>query len=211
MSFFEKNKAFRFVLYTAAVAAAAGVGVLLGQVASDYELRYLLDRKFCGTYRGIDVYKSGEINADNFLGHIYMLEAAPSELTDCCKSLYFIGGELPIPRNETGHTQALGLTQGEKIYISTESYSADVLLHELFHAYDNHYGNSSDKDFLAVYGLEQAKLYVSGGYGDQRASEFFATAGAMYLLNPEDLLLLAPETYNYFTINIKLGEDSNQW
>lgn len=209
MRLFENNRAFRFVVYAAAVIAAAGVGVLLGQVASDYELRFLLNREFCGTYKGIDVYKSGEINDENVLGHIYVLKAAPSELTDCCKSLYFIGGELPIPKNETGHTQALGLTQGDKIYISTNSYSADVMLHELFHAYDNRYGNSSGKDFMSVYDREQTKLYVAGGYSDQRASEYFATAGALYLLNPEDLLLLAPETYNYFCINVKFEEESS--
>ena len=209
MRLFENNKAFRIGVYAAAVIAAAGVGVLLGQLASDYELRFLLNREFCGTYRGIDVYKSGEINDENVLGHIYVLDAAPSELTDCCKSLYFIGGELPIPKNETGHTQALGLTQGEKIYISTNSYSADVMLHELFHAYDNRYGNSSDKDFMSVYSREQTKLYVAGGYSDQRSSEYFATAGALYLLNPEDLLLLAPETYNYFCINVKFEEESS--
>lgn len=211
MSFWGRSKILRFGIYVAAVVAAAGIGVLLGQFASDYELRYLLDREYCGTYRGIDVYKSGEINADNFLGHIYMLEAAPSELTDCCKSLYFIGGQLPIPRNETGHTQALGLTQGEKIYISTDSYSPDVMLHELFHAYDSRYENSSDEDFLEVYSCEQTKLYVAGGYSDQRPSEYFATAGAMYLLTPDELLLLAPETYNYFSINVNFKEDSNLW
>lgn len=209
MRLFENNKAFRIGVYAAAIIAAAGVGVLLGQLASDYELRFLLNREFCGRYRGIEVYKSGEINDENVLGHIYVLDAAPSELTDCCKSLYFIGGELPIPKNETGHTQALGLTQGEKIYISTNSYSADVMLHELFHAYDNRYGNSSDKDFMSVYSREQTKLYVAGGYSDQRPSEYFATAGALYLLNPEDLLLLAPETYNYFCINVKFEEESS--
>lgn len=209
MRLFENNKAFRYGVYAATVIAAAGVGILLGQLASDYELRFLLNREYCGTYRGIEVYKSGEINDENVLGHIYMLEAAPLELTDCCKSLYFIGSELPIPKNETGHTQALGLTQGDKIYISTESYSADVILHELFHAYDNRYGNSSDKNFMSVYEREQTKLYIAGGYSDQRPSEYFATAGALYLLSPEELLLLAPETYTYFCINVQFEEESS--
>ena len=74
MRLFENNKAFRIGVYAAAIIAAAGVGVLLGQLASDYELRFLLNREFCGTYRGIDVYKSGEINDENVLGHIYVLD-----------------------------------------------------------------------------------------------------------------------------------------
>ena len=44
------------------VACAAVVGVFLGHMVSSYEMRFMLSRKYCGTYRGIEVYKSGSIN-----------------------------------------------------------------------------------------------------------------------------------------------------
>ena len=56
-----------------------------------------MTRKFCGNYRGIDVYKCGELNNDNFLGHIYMLEKAPDALAESCEALYFTGEALSVP------------------------------------------------------------------------------------------------------------------
>ena len=127
----------QIVKRAAIIVLAVAVGIGLGFFITNYETRYLLNRKFCGTYRGIDVYKSGEINADNFVAHAHVLESAPDILVDACTEMYFTGEDLDIPVAGKLGGKALGITQGSVIYISTDSFNADVILHELFHAYDN--------------------------------------------------------------------------
>lgn len=186
----------RTIKYIIVIVAALAAGVFLGRFITNYETRYLLDREFCGSYRGIDVYKCGEINPDNFIGHAYMLEQAPEAIVECCTDMYFIGGELSIPA--TGGGVALGLTQDSTVYISTDSFDADVVYHELFHTYDNANGNISEsEEFLDIFYREQGGVFVEVIDSDDYAAEFFAAAGAQYLLEPETLKLAAPETYEY--------------
>lgn len=186
----------RTIKYIFVIAVALAAGIFLGRFITNYETRYLLDREYCGSYRGIDVYKCGEINAENFIGHAYMLEQAPDVIVECCTDMYFIGGELSIPASGG---VALGLTQDSTVYISTDSFDADVIYHELFHTYDNANDDISEsEEFLDIFYREQSGVYVEVVDSNDYAAEFFAAAGAQYLLEPETLKLAAPKTYEYF-------------
>jgi len=202
----SKNNAIslQFVKYVVVIAAAVIIGIFLGKFITNYETQYLLNREFCGTYRGIDVYKSGEINAENFIGHAHLLESAPDALVECCTAMYFTGEDLFIPASGG---KALGLTQDSTVYISTATFNIDVIYHELFHAYDNAHGKVSDsEEFLRIVDKEQSKVFVELIDEDMFAAEFFAAAGAQYLLEPAILKLAAPETYDF--IHNLIGSES---
>lgn len=193
------------------IAAACAFGILLGVMMTDYELRYLMTREFCGNYRGIDVYKCGKLNDENFWGHIYMLEKAPDPLAESCEALYFTGESLAVP--EIGQDgSALGLTQNTTIYITTESFYPDVLYHELFHAFDNSNGKISDSDeFARIYEREGDYVMDTGGENGSRTAEFFASAGAEYLLTPETLRKKAPETFEFIDKLIDAYGETDLW
>lgn len=188
----------RFVKYAVVIVGAVVIGILLGRFITNYETRYLLNREYCGRYRGIEVYKSGEINADNFIGHAHVLESAPDALVETCSVMYFIGEDLDIPASGGNGGKALGLTQDSTIYISTASFNIDVILHELFHAYDNANNKiSSSPEFLSIVDKEGSKVFVELFDESQFSAEFFAAAGAQYLLEPKILKDAAPETYRF--------------
>ncbi len=195
MSILHSDK-LRNVKYIIALALAVIIGIFTGRFITDYETRYLLSRKFCGTYRGIDVYKCGEINDLNFIGHANMLESAPDKLVECCTEMYFTGDELSVAGKS--HSNALGVTQDSRIFISTCSFDADVMYHELFHAYDNTHKATKSDEFVKAYEAEKSAVYVEVIDDDAYPQEFFAAAGAIYLLQPELLEVTAPKTYDYF-------------
>lgn len=180
----------------------AVIGIFVGKTIAAYETGYLLNREYCGSYRGIEVYKSGEINDENFLQHVVMLRDAPEKLVECCDKMYFIGGSLPIRTSGS----ALGVTQDSTVFITTDSYGPDVLVHELFHTYDNRYGASSSSDFDSIYEAEKYKIPVSSGYDEKHRAEFFATAGAVYIVSPAELLKKAPNTFFYINEILELYE-----
>lgn len=187
-----ERKPFRAVKYGIAILFAGILGILLGRFLTRYETRFFLNREYCGNYRGIEVYKSGEIDGENAACHLQMLERAPAALTDGCTALYLTRGALPVP-------DALGLTQDTTVFITTDSFYPDVLLHELFHAYDRANGALSDSaGFRAVYGREREAVAVACLVPESDRAEFFATAGAQYLLSPLDLRENAPETFAFF-------------
>ncbi len=195
----------QFVKYVVVILAALIGGVFLGKFITDYETRYLLSREYCGSYRGIDVYKCGEINAENFIGHAHMLEQAPDILVEPCTVMYFTGGDLSIPIVGQKDSVALGLTQDTTVYISTDTFNIDVIYHELFHVYDNANGEfSKTEEFLRIFEKEKEKVFVEVINEEDYPAEFFAAAGAQYLLEPEILQLAAPETYEY--IDKLIGE-----
>ena len=123
-----KRRTFRILTGAAVLVAVAAIGIFLGKLVSSYELRFFLNREFCGEYRGIDVYKSGAIDKENCVSFIYTLEAIPEELTECCDTLYFTAEDLSLPIYD-GRNKALGLTQDSTIYISTEYFSEEVYPH----------------------------------------------------------------------------------
>lgn len=196
----------KFIKYVVIIVAAVTIGIFLGKFITNYETRYLLNREYCGKYRGIEVYKSGTINADNFIGHAHLLEAAPDVLVECCDVMYFTGDDLNVPSVGGSFGKALGLTQDGTIYISTSSFNIDVIYHELFHAYDNKHDKISESfEFLRIVDKERDKVFVELHDEDMYAAEFFAAAGAQYLLEPEILKNAAPETYDF--IDKLINED----
>ena len=182
------------------VLVSAAVGLVLGYLVSNQELRYMFSREYRDTVKGIEIYTCGTINEENYLAHKSMLAYAPEELAECCGKIYFTGSELPIPANDTGFGQALGITQGNTVYVSTLTYGADVVLHEMFHAYDHEHGmpSSNDGDFIVAFGEESERIRIAAASESLLASEFYAESGAMYIISPFELRIRAPKTYSYF-------------
>ncbi len=202
----DRKKVHKVIRLAVIVIVSAIIGIILGHCVSNYEMRFMLDRKYCGTYRGIDVYKVGQVDADNFKDHAYMLSQAPDELVEACERMYFTGTDLDIPSNDAGINSALGLTQDRTVYISTRTFGADVLYHELFHAYDNYKGMLSQNslDFITAFNEEQYRVFTAVVDPSQASAEFFAQAGAVYLISPFELQTNAPKTYNYFNSLLRL-------
>lgn len=193
-----ERKTFRTVKYGIAIFLAGIVGIFLGRFLTRYETRFFLNREYCGSYRGIEVYKCGEVDGENAAFHLQMLEQAPKPLTDSCTAIYLTCGPLPVPEGG-GNAVALGLTQETTVFVTTDSFYPDVLLHELFHAYDRENGALSDSaEFRAVYDREREGILVACVVPESDRAEFFATAGAQYLLSPLMLSETAPETFAYF-------------
>ncbi len=195
----EKNTvSLRTVKWILIIIAAVIVGIFAGQFITSYETQFLFNREYCGSYKGIEVYKCGEINGTNAAAHLRLLETVPDALTETCSAIYLTGGSLSVPIIGTEDGKALGLTQNTTIYISTDSFNIDVLYHELFHAYDNANGKLSSSDEFAKIAEEEGKMFYLEGYTDSSMpAEIFASAGAMYLLEPEHLDFSAPKLYAY--------------
>ena len=192
-------KAFRILRGAIILIAVAVIGIFLGKLVSSYELRFMMNREFCGEYRGIEVYKSGDINKENCLSFVYTLKAMPEELTECCEILYFTAEDLPLPVYDGVKNKALGLTQGSTVYISTEDFAEEVIIHEFFHAYDNYHGLLSESDsFRTAYEAEKSLFKIDTPVEEAHLSEYFATLGSFYILSPEEMMTHAPETYRYF-------------
>ncbi len=188
----------RTVKWILIIIAAVVIGIFLGQFITSYETRFLFDREYCGSYKGIDVYKCGEINGLNAAGHLRLLETIPDELAETCSAIYLTGGSLSVPLVGNDGGKALGLTQKTTIYISTDSFNIDVLYHELFHAYDNANGMLSESDeFREIAENEGVAFYLEGYEETSHPAEVFASAGAMYLLEPDHLKFIAPKLYTY--------------
>ena len=98
---------------------------------------------------------------------------------------------------------------GEKIYLDAKTkYSngertidiiRDNITHELWHVFD--YTKGTDEYYLSE--LEFNVLYNQNPnsiteYGAKNNLEFFAEAGTMYLLSPEELKEKNMDVYNYF-------------
>ena len=188
----------RPVKWSLVIIGAVIVGIFLGRFITSYETQYLFSREYCGTYKGIDVYKCGEIDGENARAHLSLLEGAPEPLTDACSALYLTGGSLTVPIVNDENGKALGLTQNTTIYISTDTFDIDVLYHELFHAYDNANGKPSETEEFMKIAAEEGSFFMLTKYPEEVISaEVFASAGAMYLIEPTRLQRGAPLLYEY--------------
>ena len=192
----------------AVAAISAFIGILLGQLVSSYEIRFMLSREYIGETRGIGIYRVGDVNEENMALHMDMLERAPEKLTQCCEKIYFTGSDLELPMQESGYNDILGLTQGSTVYISTGSFSAYVVFHELFHTFDNANGeiSGSSDEFRRIYDENKHVIPVFASHQSLYISEFFAQAGAYYILVPRELEIAAPEVYKFY--NDIFGSDA---
>ena len=188
------------IKHAAIVLVAAALGVFLGYFVSSYETRFMLGREYIGTLRGIEIYTCGDVMPEYFDAHIRMLDYAPDELLAGCDKIYFTGEGIDIPANDSGYDQALGLTQNRVVYVSAGSFGADVVLHELFHTFDNANGmlSANSPEFLAAFGDEKDNIRIVAGHSSLLASEFFAESGAMYIISPFELSIRAPKAYSFF-------------
>ena len=212
MTYYTEYRLKRAAKFAAVIAAAVTIGVLLGHLVSNYEMRFMLSRKYHGTYKGIEVYSSGTLDEQNFRSHAEMLGKAPDKLTECCDRMYFTGSDLDLPGNDAGLGAALGLTQNRTVYISTQSYSSYVVFHELFHAYDNTHGNplSSSEEFMKLYAANRRVIPVFAADSAAYSAEFFAQAGALYLLMPDELEIAAPDLFKYYDVTLGFGDRTGQ-
>lgn len=186
---------------SALIIVSAFIGVMLGQFMSNYEMRFSFSRRYIGNYRGIDIYETGDINEENMRMHLQMLSDAPEELAECTDRLYFIGTDVALPVNDEELGDVLGLTQGSTVYISTSSFSAYVVFHELFHAYDSAHGDISEnsREFREIYANAGHTVPVFAAYSSDYPAEFFAQAGAMCLVMPFEMSRAAPSVYEYYS------------
>lgn len=208
MTYYTEYRLKRALKFAAVVIAAVAIGIFFGHLVSNYEMRFMLSRKYQGTYKGIEIYTSGLLDEQNFISHAEMLGSAPDKLTECCDRLYFTGTDLDLPGSDAGFGSALGLTQDRTVYISTQSFSSYVVYHELFHAYDNTHGDplSSSREFMQLYADNHRVIPVFAADSSAYAAEFFAQAGAMYLLMPDELQIAAPDLYEYYDVTLGFGE-----
>ncbi len=202
------EKVIGFIRRTVIVLIAAAIGVCLGYMVSSYETRFMLGREYQGSYKGVELYTCGDVRQEFYSAHVQMLDYAPEELLAGCDRIYFTGEGISIPLNDSGYSQALGLTQNRVVFISTETFGADVVMHELFHTYDSANGmlSANSSAFLQAFDKEQGNIRIAAGHSSMLASEFFAEAGAMYIISPFELSLRAPETYDYFNAMLALYE-----
>ena len=197
----------KIIKIAAIIFISAAVGIMIGQFFFNYEMRYMFAREYCGDVNGIEIYAAGKIDRENFVKHLEMLAKAPEKLTECCDKMYFTGNGLDIPESDAGLGNALGLTQDRTIFISTESFSSYVVLHELFHAFDNANDRLSETyEFLKLYKEKSRIMPVFTANSDDYAAEFFAQVGAMYLLMPYELSISAPDIYDYYDKKLGFGE-----
>ncbi len=192
------------------IIVSAFIGILFGQLVSSYELRFMLSREYLGEYRGIEIYTAGSVNEENMKLHLQVLKEAPEQLTKCVERIYFTGTDLELPVQDSGMGKALGLTQGQTVYLSTESFGSYVALHEMFHAYDYVHGDLSENSvrFQRVYERGKNVIPIFAPNVGAYPAEFFAQAGAMCITMPFEMSIAAPEVYEYFTELLAAEETS---
>ncbi len=79
---------------------------------------------------------------------------------------------------------------------ANENSAKETVSHEMWHLYDFYYGKiSQNEDFAALTNEYSEKITA---YGANNTTEFFADAGADYILCPEKLKEESLEVFNYF-------------
>lgn len=77
----------------------------------------------------------------------------------------------------------------------------DTVCHEFGHFM--HYVMNNDEntpEFQQIYKTESLKIHDA--YADSSASEYYACMFALYIANPNNLKNVAPQTYNYFNVDV---------
>lgn len=99
-------------------------------------------------------------------------------------------------KNDVFLRTKLSYADGSKV---TEDIVKETVPHELWHVFDYTNGNNgyclSELDFNVFYNQNPGSI---SSYGARNVKEFFAEAGMMYLLSPEELKEKNIDVYNYF-------------
>ena len=164
------------------------------------------------TIQGVPVYvePNDELTQIEVDKHLKAIEEQPEYLMKNCTGIHLQGENL---FNEEGVdvSNSGGYTSIKEIYINgrtnfgmgkkTEDIIKEDISHELWHVFDYTYGNDeyylSELDFNILYNQNPDSI---SEYGATNANEFFAEAGTMYLLSPEELKEKNMDVYNYFEL-----------
>lgn len=162
------------------------------------------------TIQGVPVYvePNDELTQIEVDKHLKAIEEQPEYLMKNCTGIHLQGENL-FNKEGGDVSNSGGYTSIKEIYINgrtnfgmgkkTEDIIKEDISHELWHVFDYTYGNDeyylSELDFNVLYNQAPESLTE---YGATNANEFFAEAGTMYLLSPEELKEKNIDVYNYF-------------
>ena len=169
------------------------------------------------TIQGVPVYvepdeETTQEDIDTFLKAI---KAQPEFLRRNCTGIHLQGENTFIEYAQQNfgdkYNKAFGYTIGENVFLKTnlnvngskrdKDSVKDTVAHELWHVFD--YANGNDEYYLSEFDFNilynQSPDSISE-YGATNVLEFFAEAGTMYLLSPEELKEKNIDVYNYFEL-----------
>ena len=137
-------------------------------------------------------------NEENYKNYMSDIEKVKDIFGEFGQQYIFTDENLNEKFNFGFETNVLGTSTGKKIYIDTNHYDENVVLHETIHAYDFSKDYiSDDACFEEIYKNNKEKISVTGG-NNQNVYEFFASSGENFFKNPDDLKTRAPEVYDFF-------------
>lgn len=167
------------------------------------------------TIQGVPVYvePDEETTQEDIDKYLKEIKAQPEFLMKNCTGIYLQGESNYYEQKKQILGENIKASGGhaieEKIYLDAKTkYSngektsdiiRETVTHELWHVFD--YMNGNDEYYLS--GLDFNILYKQNPdsiseYGVTNVNEFFAEAGTMYLLSPEELKEKNIDVYNYF-------------
>ena len=148
-------------------------------------------------YENIKIYAHKNFDEKRMNLYIENLETIPESLLNNCENIYFTGENLSEKFNLDIEAPVVAVSDGADIYVSTNYYSDDVLIHEFFHVYDyTHFWVSDKEDFLKLYEKYKDVYHVSPG-NVENSYEFFASYGELFSLANESLE--KNELYTFFS------------
>lgn len=167
------------------------------------------------TIQGVPVYvePDEETTQEDVNRHLKEIKTQPEFLMKNCTGIHLQGENIHQERKQQVYGRDIGATAGyvEERYIcfdvktkysngeKTSDIIRETVTHELWHVFDNVNGNDeyclSGLDFNILYNQNPDSI---SEYGATNANEFFAEAGTMYLLSPEELKEKNMDVYNYF-------------
>lgn len=150
-------------------------------------------------YENISIYTSYNCDQQNVNSYLEDITKIPKNLLNNCDNIYFTDEDLTEKFNLTIKTKVVAISYGNDIFVNTDYYSEDILIHEMYHIYD--YSNnwiSETEDFLLLYEKYKDVYKVSPG-NNENAYEFFATCGEYFTLKN----LPQQDLYNFYkSLNI---------
>lgn len=157
-------------------------GALLAEVDEGKDSEYIFTKK---TNCGAAIYTTNDILEKNYALFLSDIEIAPPELLKYCEKIIFTHENLTEKFHMPLKNKIVAISVGKDIYVCTDFYSEDTIVHELCHIYDYSNGWVSDSELFAqLYVKYKEEIPVSAGnIEDER--EFFASCGEKYFTGKE--------------------------
>lgn len=158
---------------------------------------------YVDTKYGINITRMNKTDEEIIEKYLDNLDVIPNDLRKYCEEIVFTNEDLGQKFELDITNPILALSYGDTIYINTEKYEENVLIHEMYHVYDyKHKWISEQEEFINLYEDYKENISVSPG-NVNNCYEFFASCGEMYFLNPDEIMEVAPSIYEYFeSLNI---------